>query len=237
MFNNLTKGSSLHTKRAQEWCQKGKELGYEVRTEYLIEETGDTIDCVWFSKNNTLTFIEVELGKFSPQVWKNMTKGNHLGPSLLIFDCQYKQTVDQILQRAKFIQIPIKVISREDDKTHQTNQNVKNAQSFVVDVKRNPYSVRQMDIMFEILLDLDIHKEGVKKSRYIPQYSKVFDTLVKHGLVKEIGRFLNKRYVRDYSVTKLMGYDLKQLYKYFYNTYYKNFEECTSVEKDVAQLF
>jgi len=106
--------SDEHKAVVQDWCEKGMMLGYKCTKEFKVDnKTTDSIDCV-LEKGEEKIFVEVENSGFGSQTFKNMTKGLHLKPTKIIFDCKRLATAKHIQKRKDRVSIPIEVICRED---------------------------------------------------------------------------------------------------------------------------
>ena len=104
---------SEHQIRIDAWHRLGQELGYESYKEFKLVNSHDSIDCVWKDKGGNLIFIEVEMNSYSNQVWKNLTKGLHLNPKRIIFDCANSYTARKLKSVANRINCEVEIINRE----------------------------------------------------------------------------------------------------------------------------
>ncbi|NYZ78638.1 hypothetical protein H0N99_00660 [Candidatus Micrarchaeota archaeon] len=152
--------SDEHTAIVQDWYEKGIALGYKCTKEFKVDDkTTDSIDCV-LERGEEKIFIEVENSGFGSQTFKNMTKGLHLKPTKIIFDCKRLATAKQIEKRKNRVNIPIEVICREDGGRRVDVS--KNLRKMILDVLAQ--SDKQLSIL-GIFADMDLNVMSKKDRR------------------------------------------------------------------------
>lgn len=101
-----------HSELKEFWKEVGIALGFDVIVEFKVDH--DSIDVVW-KKDNDMIFIEIEDSeKNKNQLWKNMTKGIHLRPKMIIFDCLNFSIAKFIESKKNRLDIPVKTINRNN---------------------------------------------------------------------------------------------------------------------------
>lgn len=211
------KEKEIHEQRINEWHSRGDNEGYTSIKEYRIPETYDSVDCAWFSERDGTVLIEVEMGKFSPQVWKNMTKALFMEPKLLIFDCEREATAIHIKERSRFIHFPIKIISRENSSEMINEPAERYIYTFLQKIKNNPFKARDFHSITSILDDTELYRNGVDASNYRHwSFRAPIQDLLSCGLIKEIKTLFGRKYMRNKEINLYRGFDTNKLRRAYY---------------------